>query len=116
MKRLAMFALCGTAMVTGCGSKVAVQGGVSSTTGSTAVATTTVLLLPSSTTEPTTATAPTTAEPALTTTSIMQGDLVTQGYWYCWDDGSGPPHHLGYPVSNDHLCTDAELAKFHWSH
>jgi hypothetical protein len=30
-------------------------------------------------------------------------------YWYCWDDGHGGAHHLGYPVSGDHLCSDAEL-------
>jgi hypothetical protein len=37
------------------------------------------------------------------------GDGATQDYWYCWDEGDPSPHHLGYPVSGDHLCTDEEL-------
>jgi hypothetical protein len=33
-------------------------------------------------------------------------------YYYCWDDPSqGGPHHLGHPVSGDHLCSDDELHK-----
>lgn len=36
-------------------------------------------------------------------------DEVNQSYWYCWDTGDPDPHHLGYPVNNDHLCTDGEL-------
>jgi hypothetical protein len=38
-------------------------------------------------------------------------DGVTQGYWYCWDSGDPKPHHLGHPVSGDHLCTDRELSQ-----
>ena len=34
-----------------------------------------------------------------------------QGYWYCWDKGDPKPHHLGYKVSGDHLCTNRELGK-----
>ena len=30
-------------------------------------------------------------------------------YWYCWDTGAAEPHHLGHPVSGDHLCTQSEL-------
>jgi hypothetical protein len=31
-------------------------------------------------------------------------------YWYCWDDpAAGGPHHLGQPVSGDHICSDEEL-------
>jgi hypothetical protein len=31
-------------------------------------------------------------------------------YWYCWDNpAKGGPHHLGHPVSGDHVCSDAEL-------
>jgi len=37
------------------------------------------------------------------------GDHVIQAYWYCWDHGAPKPHHLGYQVSNDRLCSDAEL-------
>ena len=40
------------------------------------------------------------------------GGGVTQSYWYCWDDGHGGPHHLGYHVSADHVCTDEELRTF----
>jgi hypothetical protein len=36
-------------------------------------------------------------------------DSPSPFYWYCWDDGHDGPHHLGYPVSGDHLCTDSEL-------
>jgi len=35
---------------------------------------------------------------------------VSQSYWYCWDSGPVLPHHLGYRVVGDHLCTDQELA------
>jgi hypothetical protein len=38
-----------------------------------------------------------------------RGERVNQTYWYCWDDGHGEPHHLGHPVTGDHLCTDQEL-------
>ena len=34
----------------------------------------------------------------------------TNTYWYCWDTGNPSPHHLGHPVSGDHLCSDSELA------
>jgi hypothetical protein len=34
---------------------------------------------------------------------------VSQSYWYCWNTGAPSPHHLGYHVNGDHLCTDAEL-------
>lgn len=34
-----------------------------------------------------------------------------QGYWYCWDSGSPDPHHLGHPVTGDHLCTTQELGR-----
>ncbi|HEY2718594.1 MAG TPA: hypothetical protein VGI52_03110 [Solirubrobacteraceae bacterium] len=31
-------------------------------------------------------------------------------YWYCWDNpAEGGPHHLGHPVSGDHICSDEEL-------
>ena len=30
-------------------------------------------------------------------------------YWYCWDQGGRPPHHLGHYVAGDHVCKDAEL-------
>jgi hypothetical protein len=34
----------------------------------------------------------------------------TNSYWYCWDNpAAGGPHHLGYPVSGDHICSDEEL-------
>jgi hypothetical protein len=36
-------------------------------------------------------------------------DRVTQTYWYCWDDGHGGPHHLGYRLAGDHLCSNGEL-------
>lgn len=42
-------------------------------------------------------------------TTADSSDQVTQDYWYCWDDGDPAPHHLGYPVDGDHLCTDGEL-------
>jgi hypothetical protein len=51
----------------------------------------------------------------LTTVLLMAGPIAgcadSSGnyYWYCWDDGQGGPHHLGHPVSGDHLCSDAEL-------
>ena len=35
---------------------------------------------------------------------------LSQSYWYCWDTGPLVPHHLGYRVLTDHLCTDQELA------
>jgi hypothetical protein len=31
------------------------------------------------------------------------------GYWYCWDVGDPRPHHIGAPVSGDHMCSDVEL-------
>lgn len=34
----------------------------------------------------------------------------TNTYWYCWDTGDPSPHHIGHPVSGDHLCSDSELA------
>ena len=34
---------------------------------------------------------------------------TNQTYWYCWDSGPPEPHHLGHPVSGDHLCTSQEL-------
>lgn len=34
---------------------------------------------------------------------------VEQYYWYCWNTGYPSPHHLGYPVDNDHYCTNGEL-------
>jgi hypothetical protein len=36
-------------------------------------------------------------------------DAVTQSYLYCWNYGPPQPHHLGHPVSGDHLCTNREL-------
>jgi hypothetical protein len=30
-------------------------------------------------------------------------------YWYCWDSGPKSPHHLGYPTTGDHVCSDDEL-------
>ena len=36
-------------------------------------------------------------------------DNNNNNYWYCWDSGPPRPHHLGYPVNNDHWCTDEEL-------
>ena len=36
-------------------------------------------------------------------------DAVNQSYYYCWDEGYPEPHHLGYPVNDDHLCTVGEL-------
>jgi hypothetical protein len=38
-----------------------------------------------------------------------QPDWGFQGYWYCWNLGALNPHHLGYRVPNDHLCTWGEL-------
>lgn len=32
-------------------------------------------------------------------------------YWYCWDSGNPDPHHLGHPVSGDHLCSQGELSQ-----
>lgn len=34
---------------------------------------------------------------------------VSQSYYYCWNTGAPAPHHLGHPVSGDHLCNDSEL-------
>jgi hypothetical protein len=34
---------------------------------------------------------------------------VSQSHLYCWDTGPPMPHHLGYPVVGDHLCTNGEL-------
>jgi hypothetical protein len=39
----------------------------------------------------------------------LQANSVSQYYYYCWDTGDPSPHHLGYPVSGDHYCTDGEL-------
>jgi hypothetical protein len=36
---------------------------------------------------------------------------VTQHYWYCWDSGAPKPHHLGYPTTGDHYCTNYELGR-----
>jgi hypothetical protein len=47
----------------------------------------------------------------VTTSDDQTSDGVTQGYWYCWDSGDPKPHHLGYHVSGDHLCTDRELSE-----
>jgi hypothetical protein len=33
----------------------------------------------------------------------------SQTYWYCWDQGTPAPHHLGYYVPDDHYCSDVEL-------
>jgi hypothetical protein len=33
----------------------------------------------------------------------------SNSYWYCWNTGDPSPHHLGHPVSGDHLCSDSEL-------
>jgi hypothetical protein len=34
----------------------------------------------------------------------------SNSYWYCWDNpAEGGPHHLGHPVSGDHICSDEEL-------
>jgi hypothetical protein len=34
----------------------------------------------------------------------------SNSYWYCWDSpADGDPHHLGHPVSGDHICSDEEL-------
>jgi hypothetical protein len=30
-------------------------------------------------------------------------------YYYCWDSGNPSPHHLGYHVSGDHICSNQEL-------
>lgn len=30
-------------------------------------------------------------------------------YYYCWDSGNLEPHHVGHPISGDHLCNDQEL-------
>lgn len=31
------------------------------------------------------------------------------GYWYCWDRGAPRPHHVGYRVSGDHVCTEQDI-------
>lgn len=41
--------------------------------------------------------------------TIDTEDTVTQSWYYCWDYGDPQPHHYGYPVSGDHLCTNREL-------
>jgi hypothetical protein len=34
----------------------------------------------------------------------------SNSYWYCWHNpAEGGPHHLGHPVSGDHICSDDEL-------
>jgi hypothetical protein len=34
----------------------------------------------------------------------------SNSYWYCWNNpAGGGPHHLGHPVSGDHICSDEEL-------
>lgn len=43
--------------------------------------------------------------------SPVSDDNIVQGYWYCWDSGLGSPHHLGYPIAGDHLCTYGELRR-----
>lgn len=39
----------------------------------------------------------------------MYQNYSAQNYWYCWNDGAANPHHLGYKVSDDHLCSRQEL-------
>jgi hypothetical protein len=50
---------------------------------------------------------------------VLAGSLIGVGifnssfeqtYYYCWNDGASQPHHLGYWVSTDHLCSWRELA------
>jgi hypothetical protein len=34
----------------------------------------------------------------------------SNSYWFCWNNpAQGGPHHLGYRVSGDHICSDDEL-------
>lgn len=42
-------------------------------------------------------------------TSTYQSTPRYQYYWYCWNSGNSSPHHLGYHVSGDHLCSYQEL-------
>ena len=41
--------------------------------------------------------------------AVLVAGCHSQSYWYCWDIGDPAPHHLGHPVSGDHLCSDSEL-------
>jgi hypothetical protein len=46
--------------------------------------------------------------------AIIYHAYMTQSYWYCWDSGNLSPHHLGYSVSGDHLCSKQELHDAGW--
>ncbi len=47
---------------------------------------------------------------ALGTSGCFASSNSYNSYWYCWDNpAEGGPHHLGHPVSGDHICSDEEL-------
>lgn len=46
--------------------------------------------------------------------AIVYHAAMSQSYWYCWDSGNLSPHHLGYSVSGDHLCSKQELHDAGW--
>ena len=52
----------------------------------------------------------TASQPPPTTEPAWMTEHLSQSYWNCWDTGPLVPHHLGYRVLTDHLCTDQELA------
>lgn len=46
---------------------------------------------------------------AILSAVTLTGTAQAYSYWYCWDNGSPQPHHLGHQVAGDHPCTAQEM-------